>query len=340
MANRTEPAGASRHSVPPGLPLRDGLLIVDKPEGPTSHDIVDLARQVLGIRKIGHTGTLDPMASGVLVLVLGRATRLARLLGGHDKSYAGEGQLGQSTDTFDRTGQADGEPADFSGVTARLLREAAARLTGQHLQIPPPYSARKVAGEPLYRRARRGEPVAGRPAPVCVQALEVQLGDGGQFTFSCRVSAGTYVRSLVHDLGRDLGCGAHLTALRRTRVADAFGLDRAVDTETLRRNPAEVLRGPAFLSFDDIPLDLPAIEVPASAVEGLRHGRPVRAVAGPAETGAAVLQARAEDGRLLALVEPMHEEGVFQPRTVFPPPEGSQGALHPPSQGVPSRGLR
>ena len=199
------------------------------------------------------------------------------------------------------------------------LEAAAARLTGRLLQTPPPFSARKMGGEPLYRRARRGERVQPRPAPVTVHALQVCLGEGGNFTFTCRVSAGTYVRSLLHDLGGDLGCGAHLTALRRTGVGE-FGLDRALDIVALRRDPPAAIRGPAFMPFDAIPVGLPVVRVGEEAMQSAHHGRPFPGSAGPEAARAPLVQVRSNDGRLVALAEPCSETALYRPRTVFPTP--------------------
>jgi tRNA pseudouridine55 synthase len=306
----------------------DGLLVVDKPAGLTSHDVVALARRALATRKIGHTGTLDPLASGVLVLLLGRATRLSELLSGHGKSYEGEGRLGWSTDTYDRSGRATGEPREIAGIGPARLAEAAAALTGQQLQSPPPYSARKVDGVPLYRRARKGETVRGRPVPVTVSRFDVELLGSGRIRFSADVSAGTYIRSLVHDLGEAVGCGGHLTELRRT-AAGPFGLKSALPLADLERARRAALQPPWFTPFDRIPLDLPVLEVPPDQVTALRNGRPFRA--DPREDAPGErFQARDAAGRLLALAVPSPESGGrFRPRTVFPAAPEPDGDFTP-----------
>jgi len=199
-------------------PVPDGLLVVDKAAGPTSHDVVQQARRALDLRRIGHTGTLDPMATGVLVLMLGGATRLAPQMAGHVKIYQGEGRLGWATDTYDRTGKTVGPESSVAlPGPARLVAEAAT-LTGTLLQSPPAYSARKVDGVPLYRHARRGHKVEGKAVMVNIRRFTVEPDGEDLFRFIAEVSAGTYIRSLIHDLGQQLGCGAHLGSLRRTQA--------------------------------------------------------------------------------------------------------------------------
>ena len=195
----------------------DGLLLVDKPAGITSHDAVARVRRALGTRKVGHAGTLDPMATGLLAIGVGRATRLLRFLGDLPKTYMGEGLLGIETDTLDAEGVVVRErPADE--VTADQLRTAMAALTGSIEQVPPAYSAVKVNGERLYHAARRGEAIQAPARSVRVDAFDLLWFDRPRFGFAVRCSGGTYVRTLVADAGAALGCGAHLTALRRTAI--------------------------------------------------------------------------------------------------------------------------
>lgn len=234
----------TRHQARGTVP--DGVLVVDKPEGPTSHDVVTLARRALGVSRIGHTGTLDPMATGVLPLVVGRATRLAQFLTASDKHYEATLAFGRATDTYDALGR---EVARSSRRPARAEVEAALqRFRGTIEQTPPAYSAKNIDGERSYARARRAErrggasappddrsggasapPVLQRPASVAVTVnhLDVLAFDGHTVRLALQVAAGFYVRSLAHDLGDALGCGAVLVALRRTR-AGQFGLEGAV----------------------------------------------------------------------------------------------------------------
>jgi tRNA pseudouridine55 synthase len=229
----------------------DGILIIDKPEGWTSHDVVARARRLLRERRVGHTGTLDPFATGVLVLLVGRATRLAQFLSGAEKEYEATVRLGYSTDTGDLTGErreppAPGEAAlDCAAVSLERLEAAVAPLRGEIEQVPPMYSAKKVGGKKLYELARRGEEIERKAVPVRVSEFEIvadenegSLKASGDGTCDVRArvvcSAGTYVRALAESFGEHLKTGAHLAALRRTRAGE-FGLERAVSLEELPR---------------------------------------------------------------------------------------------------------
>jgi tRNA pseudouridine55 synthase len=205
----------------------DGVLVIDKPAGPTSHDVVARMRRVLGTKRIGHTGTLDPFATGVLLLVIGRATRLASFLSGDEKEYEAGVRLGLATETYDAS-RLRGEPIGVPLAIDRGAIEAAlTRFRGTFDQMPPPYSAKKIEGVPSYKLARKNKHVALRPVPVTVSELALEKYEQGLARIRVRATAGFYVRSLAHDLGEALGCGAHLETLRRTR-AGAFGLDLSV----------------------------------------------------------------------------------------------------------------
>lgn len=201
-----------------------GLLLIDKPGGITSHDAVDRVRRALDTRKVGHAGTLDPMATGLLLVGVGRATRLLRFLANLPKIYRSTGLLGIETDTLDAEGRVVRE-ADVN-VSERELRAAMAALTGDILQAPPAYSAVKVGGRRSYEAARLGEPVASSPRPVRVLAFDLLSFDGRIFDVGVECSSGTYVRTLIADVGARLGCGAHVTALRRTAIGP-FEVDGA-----------------------------------------------------------------------------------------------------------------
>lgn len=194
----------------------EGLLLLDKPKGMTSHDVVDAVRRTLGTRKVGHAGTLDPMATGLLLVGAGRATRLLRFFGDLPKVYEGTARLGVETDTLD----ADGTVVRSSAVeVSRAQVEAAvAALVGESMQRPPAYSAVKVGGRKLYESARAGETVEAAPRRIRVDAFEVRSFDGRDVEFGVTCSGGTYVRVLAADVGTALGCGAHLTRLRRTAI--------------------------------------------------------------------------------------------------------------------------
>src|SRR5262249_18400108 len=202
----------------------DGLLLVDKPDGVTSHDVVATVRRSLGIRKVGHAGTLDPMATGLLVLGLGRATRLLRFLGELPKTYAGTLRLGVQTTTLDAEGEITREvPVE---ATDEEVAAAMAGLVGDSLQRPPAYSAVKVGGRKLYDAARAGEVLEAEPRPIRVDRFDPIERIGDRVRFVAVVSAGTYVRVLAADVGARLGCGAHLEALRRTAIG-RFSVDDA-----------------------------------------------------------------------------------------------------------------
>ncbi len=202
----------------------DGLLLVDKPRGMTSHDVVDAVRRAMSTRKVGHAGTLDPMATGLLLVGVGRATRLLRFLGDLPKTYEGTGMLGVETTTLD----ADGDVTRTSPVTVTReeLARAAAALLGETLQRPAAFSAVKVGGRKLYEAARRGERLEAEPRAIRVDDFRIVDRDGPSFGFVVRCSGGTYVRVLVADVGTALGCGAHLTRLRRTAIG-AFDVANA-----------------------------------------------------------------------------------------------------------------
>lgn len=298
----------------------EGLLLVDKPSGPTSHDVVARARRLLGVRRIGHTGTLDPMASGLLPLAVGRATRLIRFLPSAPKVYRGTIRLGRVTDTDDVTGAPvsihDGPLPDATAV-----RAAAETLAGRILQTPPSVSAKKIAGVRAYRLVRRGREA--RPDAVEVEvrwtSLEPAAGEPepGCWSFEVAVSTGTYVRALARDLGERLGCGGTLARLRRVRigpldVADASPLPDP-GTPEADGLPARVV------PLRDLPLTLPSVVlVDPDAVRAFRSGRtapePPGADPGGDPTHRAV---RGPDGALLGVAE--RDAGGLRPRVVLAP---------------------
>ena len=239
---------------------------MDKPVGPTSHDIVDRVRRALGTRRAGHTGTLDPFASGVLPVCVGKATRLARFLTGGDKVYQATIRLGFATTTDDLRGEALG-PARPVAVDRAAIEKACRGLTGSLRQVPPAYSARRVAGRRLYELAREGMKVEREATGITVHAFDVLSVDGDRVETAVTCSPGTYVRALARDLGEALGMGGHLIALRRTRSGD-FALEGAVDGASPSPAWEREVRPLAAL----LP-GLPAIEVGAEGAAALRHGR-------------------------------------------------------------------
>ena len=248
--------------------MSDGFLLVDKPTGMTSHDAVDRVRRVLGIKKVGHAGTLDPMASGLLIMGVGRGTRLLRFLSDLDKEYEGTGKLGIETDTLD----ADGKVTRTSAVDVSEsdLSVAMKGLTGELEQAPPAFSAVQVGGERLYKAARRGEPLEAPPRSVRVDAFDLENYTPPDFEFRVVCSSGTYVRSLVSDVGKSTGPGAHLTRLVRTRIG-RFKLSDA-------KKPDDV--------GDPLPLEvavahLPRLDLSEDEAIAARHGRPLGPPDGP-----------------------------------------------------------
>ena len=240
----------------------EGLLLVDKPGGVTSHDVVDVVRRGLGTRKVGHAGTLDPMATGLLLIGVGRATRLLRFLGGLPKIYEGTLRLGVETSTLDAEGDVVREAeVDVSEADVAAAMQA---LVGESLQRPPAYSAVKVGGRKLYEAAREGEELEAEPRPIRVDAFDLASFDAPDARFRVTCSGGTYVRVLAADVGAALSCGAHLTALRRTAIGPY-----PVDDAVLPDRVSEPL--PIEAAVDHLPrLDLDAEEAVAAS-----HGRPL-----------------------------------------------------------------
>lgn len=213
------------------MPL-NGLLILDKPSGMTSHDVVALVRRATGEKSIGHLGTLDPMATGVLPLLLGRFTRLAQFFGQAEKEYTGHIRFGFATDTYDAEGVASSEPKPLTQSLFELQQLATA-FRGEIDQVPPVYSAKKLGGVAAHKLARAGLPVPVKPARITIHDFRLLSLEGDTASFAITVSAGGYVRSVAHELGELAGCGAHLSSLRRTR-AGAFTLAHAITVEQLK----------------------------------------------------------------------------------------------------------
>ena len=218
------------------MPL-NAVIVIDKPAGWTSHDVVARARRILGERSVGHLGTLDPMATGVLPLVTGRMTRLSQFYSASEKAYEGTMRLGWATDTYDCDGDAAGARQEVK-VTLEQVRAAAAGLVGTLQQVPPPFSAKKIQGVPAYKLARKKQELELKPVEVEVKEFELCRLDGDLVEFRGRVSSGTYVRSIAHELGQKLGVGAHLASLRRTAVAE-FTIEQSHTLEQIAQAAGE-----------------------------------------------------------------------------------------------------
>lgn len=302
-----------------GLPFPDGVLVVDKPQGPTSHDVVTLARRALGVSRIGHTGTLDPMATGVLPLVVGRATRLAQFLTATDKDYDATVAFGRTTNTYDAMGTvvstSDERPS------REQIEDALTRFRGTFEQTPPAFSAKNIDGERSYdiaRKAKGGVVTLPKAVTVTMRELALTSFDGEAAVLHMRVTAGFYVRSLAHDLGAALGMGAVLTALRRTRSGE-FGLEGAVPLADVLQAGRESLAG-RLLPFSSLLPELPAVTLrgPEQVVR-IKNGVEIApgdlvAPLGPLSDLVRVMGA---DGTLVALAKPGKTPGFLHAAIVF-----------------------
>jgi tRNA pseudouridine55 synthase len=304
--------------------MKDGLLLIDKHEGCTSHDIVAAARRVLRIKKIGHCGTLDPSATGLLLLTIGRATRLTRFLIRAPKVYEGRLKFGITTDTYDISGEITSEkPTDH--LQFKAIESAMEAFHGSYFQTPPPYCAKKINGKKYYELARRGEEVPQDKKEITVyeyHPAEPWPGHG-EMPFLLGCSSGTYARSLVHELGGQLGCGATLSQLRRTRIG-SFKLDDALDLEELRRRTeAGEELATAFIPFDDILLPFGEIVADPQQERRVMHGQTVlvRDLEGREGDWIKVLNRRRQFIAVGSIVERIGagHVGVIQPKVVFQP---------------------
>lgn len=301
--------------------MKDGLLLVDKAAGGTSHDVVQGVRRIVGQKKVGHCGTLDPDATGLLVLTLGRATRLTRFLIRAPKIYEGVIRFGIATDTYDASGAVVTQ-APLGDLSGHALEEAMNGFVGEYEQTTPPYSAKKVKGKKYYQLAREGQevPIDTKVVTVFEFRSRGPLEDGRlPFLLSC--SSGTYARSLAHELGQRLGCGGHLAGLRRTRVGP-FRLEDAVTLDDLRaRVEADELPDEAWIPFDLIPLPFPELETDPHQEMRLLNGQTALVRDFAAEEGdwVKLLNRRRQFLAVGSVVERFGERGVtvIQPKIVF-----------------------
>ena len=254
------------------MPL-NGVMVVDKPAGWTSHDVVARVRRIVGERSVGHLGTLDPMATGVLPLVLGRMTRLCQFYTASEKTYEGTIRLGVATDTYDCDGDPVGDPQTVN-VTLEDIRSELSIFCGIISQTPPPFSAKKIKGVPAYKLARRKQEVELKPVEVEVKEFTISSLDGELAEFRCRVSSGTYVRGLAHELGQKLGTGAHLASLRRTAVAE-FSVEQSHTLEAVEEAARQGRIEELLVHPRQILPEIPSVTADDEAVGKIRHGRTV-----------------------------------------------------------------
>jgi tRNA pseudouridine55 synthase len=290
--------------------LISGVIVIDKPIGMTSHDVVQIVRKGTNIRRAGHTGTLDPRASGVLVVLVGPAVRLSEYVSASDKRYQAVIQLGTTTDTYD----ADGRVLSTTSVdiSEKQFDDVLQSFVGQIEQVPPPYSSVKVKGRHAYDMARNGEEVDLEPRTINVYNLDLLEWAPPEAVIDVYCSSGTYVRSLAHDLGEKLGCGAHLICLRRTK-SWRFTLRDSVPLRKLREAFENDTWQNLIIPAAEALTDWPAVELTTEQLDIVRHGRRI-----PAEPGAGTMaRAISEEGELIGLLELDPETQEWQPKKVF-----------------------
>jgi tRNA pseudouridine55 synthase len=292
-----------------------GVLVVDKPVGLTSHDVVQIVRKGTNIRRAGHTGTLDPRASGVLVILIGPAVRLSEYVSASDKRYQAVVRLGASTDTYDADGRITStSPVDK--INEEQFEESLQSFVGEIEQVPPPYSAVKIKGRKAYEMAREGEDIDLAPRRIKVYSLELLEWAPPEAVIDVYCSSGTYVRSLAHDLGEKLGCGAHLIGLRRTK-SGRFTLRDAVPLRRLREAFEDGNWYQYLIPAAEALSDWPAIELTQDQVEAIRHGHRITGDDNITESGVSMVRGVSEQGELVALLEFILDSNEWQPKKVF-----------------------
>ncbi len=250
----------------------NGLLVIDKPAGMTSHDVVAIVRRATGERSTGHLGTLDPMATGVLPLLLGKYTRLAQFFSQAEKHYTGTIRFGFATDTFDAEGASVGDHVPLT-KSLEEIRKLAEHFRGEMQQTPPVFSAKKINGVPAHKLARAGKEVPVKPARIFIHDLTLTSLVGDEASFTMQVSAGGYVRSVAHELGQIAGCGAHLSSLRRTQAGD-FTLANAITIEELKQGTPEQIEARMLHARMLLP-EMPAVTIDAETAGRIRNGMQV-----------------------------------------------------------------
>lgn len=304
-------------------PAFSGVLIIDKPTGMTSHDVVAVVRRIVGIRQVGHFGTLDPFATGVLPLSVGKATRFAQFYLKSRKAYEGAIRFGFSTDTYDATGEPTSEPVTID-LNPETLETAFRSFTGRIMQTPPPFSAKRVGGKRAYELARRKQPVELKPVEVEIYALELLSIEGDRTRFAVECSGGSYVRSLAHDIGQKIGCGAHLAELRRTAVAE-FKESRAVTLDQLEVAAREGKLEDCRVPLEALLPDCPELVVRGREEKSVRHGQMFE-LAQALRPGRGTMPGRLPVVSLLKILNPEHQliavarhvaGGVYHPNLVL-----------------------
>ncbi|MFP5263338.1 MAG: tRNA pseudouridine(55) synthase TruB [Blastocatellia bacterium] len=306
-----------------------GALVIDKPEGLTSHDVVSRVRRAAATRRVGHAGTLDPFATGVLVVCIGQATRLVQFLVGLDKEYTATVRLGFATDTQDLTGKQIGPLRPPRGLSAADLRRTLHEFTGPMLQLPPMYSAKKVGGERLYRAAREGREVERAPVPVTIHSIELIGGEEARpaenedgtrdFMMRVRCSSGTYIRTLAHDMGDKLGVGAHLAALRRLAVG-RFRIEGSLTLDEVEAMGRGAALGPRAVTPSDMLAHLSLLTLDQERARRVLNGREFGVSAEEAEAvrgGAGAVRLCGEAGQLMGVGEYDPARQIVRPRVVL-----------------------
>lgn len=292
----------------------DGVLIIDKPVGPTSHDVVNRVRRIFSTRKVGHTGTLDPFATGVMVMLIGKATRLAKFADRADKEYEATVRFGFATDTGDLTGTRIGDTGR-SDISSKEIESVLDRFRGEIMQVPPMYSAKKIDGKKLYELARRGEEVERPAVPVTIREIEVlSQGStpGSLHRIRVRCSAGTYIRTLAEDIGKALCTATHLEELRRT-ASGSFSLEKSVRLDTLAEEtePSKYL-----LPMEVLVEGLPRFVLSSSRLQKTLNGLSTRVFDAAFDAGQAVAML-SENNDLVAIGKFVAGENIIQPTLVF-----------------------
>lgn len=277
----------------------DGLIVVDKPEGWTSHDVVARVRGIAGTKRVGHLGTLDPIATGVLPLMIGQATRLAQFWDKSEKEYEAVVRFGFATSTYDRGGEPCG-PDTAPNITAEHIEACLVPMRGEIEQAPPPVSAKKIGGVPAYKLARRNVAVNLAPVKVSIYELALLGVAGTRARLRIRCSTGTYVRSIAHQLGLSLGCGAHIEALARTR-SGPFRIDQAIPLDRLQEMKNEGKLAEALIPARDLLPEFPSVFVDDVTVTYIRQGRDFNVSPFRVDAGAAHVKAIGPDGSLVAI---------------------------------------